>query len=240
MTAWTADTFGNGRLHVRQARNGYRFSIDAVLLAHSVRLPDAGTRILDLGTGCGIIPLILALRCPAVRIIGIEIQAELAALAQHNVRRNDLQDRIEILAADLCRLPLRGRRAGIDLVVTNPPYRRADTGRVNPDIQRAIARHELKTTLADIVAAADGLLGRGGRFAAVYPAERLADMLVTLRRHQLEPKALRMVHSGGQTPAKLFVVEAVKGGKPGLKVAAPLVIYNADGAYTPEVAAMLR
>lgn len=234
----TSDAFLSGGVRVKQHRRGYRFSIDAVILAGSLD-PRPGDTVVDLGTGCGIIPILLAFRRTGVRVWGVEVQAPLAALALENVRANGMDARLGILNADL-----RGIRAGafggpVDWVVSNPPYRRGRSGRVNPDSERAIARHEIAMTLPDLVAAARRTLKTGGRLAVIYAADRIADLLCQMRREHIEPKRLRSIHSGRQSPARLVLVEGVKNGGPGVTLAAPLIVYEEDGAYTPEIRRLL-
>jgi tRNA1Val (adenine37-N6)-methyltransferase len=238
MSTITTDTFFQGRLSVQQAQAGYRFSIDAVLLAHFIH-PLPGETVIDLGTGCGIIPLMLAFRHPQVTLLGIEIQATLADLAVRNVVANGLQDRITILNQDLKDLTTTSLAPGIKWVLSNPPFRKINSGRLNPHAQKAIARHEIRVDLESITAVASRLLSPGGRFASVYPAERLADLLTCMRAVQLEPKQMRMVHSREDSEAKLILVEGIKGGQPGLRVRQPLIIYAAKGTYTAEVNAMM-
>jgi len=235
----TRDTFFNGRLQVKQHRMGYRYSIDAVILADRVR-PKPGDQVLELGTGCGIISLVAAFRFPEAFFFGVEIQPELAAIAAENVRDNRLTRQINIVEADLKTVTLNQFPEPLDLVVCNPPYRRAAAGRINPNSQRAVARHEIETRLSDVAAAANRLLKTGGRFVVIYSAERLTDLLVALRSTHIEPKWLRCIHSRRQSEAKLTLLEGIKRGNPGLKIAPPLVIYNADGAYTAETAAMFQ
>jgi tRNA1Val (adenine37-N6)-methyltransferase len=235
----TRDRFFEGALAVSQQRGGYRFSIDAVLLAHAALLHPA-TSALDLGTGCGIIALIMAYRNPGLSIAGIEIQPELAAIAAMNVRANKMDDRIRIACRNMTELTPADCPAGLDLIVSNPPYRRVNSGRTNPDPQRAIARHEITVTLADLSALAGRLLSPGGRFVTVYPAERLADLLGALRASRIEPKWLRTIHSTERSEAKRVLVAAVRGANPGIRIAAPLAIYSDDGSYSERVGAMLR
>lgn len=230
----TTDTFFNGRIRVKQDRSGYRFSIDAVLLAGHVN-PHPGDNILDLGTGCGIIPLILAYRNPDIKVYGVEVQEELAKIAAVNVKENQMEDQITILCKDMKELKHDMISGPVNLVVSNPPYRKAKSGRINPHQQRAIARHEIKASLSDVVESARRMLSLGGRFVSVYPAERMTDILTQMRLSSIEPKFLRMIHSGWDTEAKLILVEGVKGGGVGIKIAPPLIIYRQDGSYTEEV-----
>jgi tRNA1Val (adenine37-N6)-methyltransferase len=235
----TQDSFFDGSIQVSQNRNGYRFSIDAVLLADYAG-PFTTEKVLDLGTGCGIIPLILAYRYPGIRVYGIEIQAQLAALAKRNVMDNSIEERVSIQCLDMKDLSRQMTSGPVDLVVSNPPYHRANTGRINPDRQRAIARHEISISLTQVIETASRLLDLSGRFVSIYPAERLADILTHMRSFSIEPKFLRMVHSSEFTEAKLILVKGVKGGRAGLKVGAPLIIYRPDGSYTRQVARMFE
>ncbi len=237
MSKFTRDSFFNGRIKVMQHKNGYRFSIDAVILGdYASKRPVK--KLLDLGTGCGIIPLIILWNMPQTVAVGVEIQKELADIARENVKANCLEDRITILCTDLKSLKRGKEEEPFDLIVSNPPYWRPGSGRINPNSQKAIARHEIKAGLKDIVAAAKRMSGISSRFAMIYPAERLAALLSAMGQAGIEPKYLRMIHSKKDTDARLFIVEGVKGGRPGLKIDPPLVIYNKDGSYTCEIQKM--
>lgn len=239
MSAWTEDFFFNGVIRIRQERKGYRFSIDAAITAHSVN-PTPGQTVVDLGTGCGIIPLILAHRYADIKIIGVEIQAELADLARFNRDQNHYKSRIGIIHADMRTLSLKQVQGPVDWVVCNPPYRRQHSGRVNPDTQRAVARHEIHVNLKQMVQAANKLLQIGGRLVTIYPAERLVEVLCELHSRHIEPKWIQMIHSRSGESAKLVMVKGVKGGRPGVVIEDPLVIYDSDGAYTPQIEVMMK
>jgi tRNA1Val (adenine37-N6)-methyltransferase len=234
MQPLTRDTFFNGGIRLKQPRLGYRFSIDAVILAGGLR-PRTGDTVVDLGTGCGVIPLILAFRHCGVRVWGVELQEPLAALAAENVCSNEMSPQVTILRADLRDIGTDAFGGPVDWVISNPPYRRGRSGRVNPEPERALARHEIAMTLTDLVAAARRLLKTGGRFVAVYPAERTTDLLFQMRSERIEPKCLRSIHSGRQSKARLVLVEGVKNGRPGVTVAPSLVIYNENGSYSEEL-----
>lgn len=238
MTDLTCDAFFNGRIKISQARNGYRFSIDAIVAAAAVH-PKAGDKVLDLGTGCGIIPLILAHRHSDIRISGVEIQADLADLARLNVAANHQEDRVSILHADMRSLtpPMIGGPA--DWIVSNPPYRKPFSGRVNPNAQRALARHEINITLKELIHSASRLLRTGARFIAIYAAERAVDLMHEMRMNGIEPKWLQSIHSHAGANAKMVLVLGMKGGQPGIQIIAPLVIYAPDGGYTDLVQAMM-
>jgi len=233
------DTFFRGRIRVRQDRKGYRFSIDAVLLAAHA-CPRPGERILDLGTGCGIIPLMLAGRYPEITVTGVEIQPELASMATENAALNHMGDRVRIIHGDMKALTVADIDGPMDFILSNPPYRKADSGRINPNHQRAAARHEIHITLDALSAVASRLLRIGGRFMLIYPVERLADLVTAMRSRDMEPKHIRVIHTGVETEARLILMEGVRGGKPGLRVDRPLFIYRGDGEYTDEVEAMFN
>jgi tRNA1Val (adenine37-N6)-methyltransferase len=238
-SASTPDSFGGGRIRIRQPRCGYRFSIDAVLLAGHVA-PGPSERIVDLGTGCGVVALLLACGRPQLRVWGIELQPELAALAAENVRDNGWSDRVSILQADLQVIGPAELGGPVDRVVANPPYRRARSGRINPDGQRALARHEIAVTLPGLTAAARRLLRTGGRLHLVYAAERTAELLGGMRADGIEPKRLRPVQSRADEDAALVLVEGIKGARPGMTLSPPLVVYAGEGRYTEEVELMFR
>jgi tRNA1Val (adenine37-N6)-methyltransferase len=237
MKSLTADSFFNGRIQVKQDRSGYRFSIDAVLLASHAR-PGPEDTVLDLGTGCGIIPMILAYRNPGIQVYGVEVQTDLADIATLNITENGLDDQITVLCMDMKALTLEMTSGPVDLVVSNPPFRKAESGRINPNRQRAVARHEIKATLHDVVETGRRMLRTGGRFVMVYLAERMTDILTQMRTAGIEPKSIRSIHSGIDTAAKLVLVEGKKGGRAGIKIAPPLIIYRKKGGYTDEIEKM--
>jgi tRNA1Val (adenine37-N6)-methyltransferase len=239
MASYTTDTFFNGRIQVKQDRVGYRFSIDAVLLAYQAA-PRSGEKVIDLGAGCGIISLVMAYRRPDITITAVEVQAELAQLAISNVKDNHLQDRITVLGVDMKAMKPDMTAGPVDLVVCNPPYRRPGSGRINPDNQRAIARHEVKAKLQDVILAVRRILKTAGRFVTVYTAERTADLLCQMRTDGIEPKFFRTIHTDPVSEAKLVLVEGIKGGNPGLKIAPPLILYDDNGNYTDEVQQMFE
>jgi tRNA1Val (adenine37-N6)-methyltransferase len=239
MNSYTTDTFFNGKIRITQDRTGYRFSIDAVLLAYFAD-PRPGDKVLDLGTGCGIIPLILAYRQPNIAIYGVEVQTELAELAVSNVRENQLEGRITVFCTDMKLLRPAMTAGPVDLVVCNPPFRRRGSGRINPDAQRAVARHEIKANLGDIIQTSHRMLRTAGRLVLIYTAERMTDILSRMRTDGIEPKFIRMIHSRQDTEAALILIEGVKGGRPDLKIAPPLIIYDKKNDYTDEVGSMFR
>jgi len=236
MREYTLDSFFEGHLKVYQHKNGYRFGIDAFILANFVHLKK-GETVLELGTGCGIISLILVYKFPQVkRIIGIEIQPSLVSLARKNVKLNKRENLVEIAQVDIKELKEKFPHANFDVVVSNPPYYSLKRGRLNPDTEKAIARHEIKSSLLDIVKTGQYMLKEKGRLYFIYPAFRCEHLFVTLRNYNLEPKRLRFVHPYTKKEANFVLVEAIKGGKEEVKVEFPLIIYEKQAEYTPEVA----
>jgi len=213
------DAFLDGELRIIQSRHGYRFSVDALLLAEFVSVTPEDA-VVDLGAGCGIISLRLAKEGRAGNIIGLELQEELVSQAKRNAALNGLEEQIAILQGDLMALPLAPRCA--DVVVCNPPYRKDKSGRINPDPGKAIARHEIAMTLADILAAGKTLLRSGGKLALIYPANRLTEVFSNMRSQDLEPKRLQVIYPDSASPAKLAMIEGRLGAKSGLIILPPL------------------
>jgi len=232
----TLDDLRCGGLRIIQCRDGYRFSLDPVLLCAFARI-GAGESVADLGTGSGVIPLLLARRTAAGSIVGVEIQEQAADRARRGAVLNGLDERITILHRDLRELRSVLAPESCDVVLSNPPFRPVGTGKVAPGDERAAARHELAGGLEDFLATGQYLLKQGGRFYLIHLAERLAEILSAMQRLRLEPKRLRCVHSRPGAGARLVLVEGRRSGRPGLTVEAPLFIYDGEG-YSAEVLAM--
>ena len=214
------DRFLNGRLFLIQSKDGYRFSIDALLLSGFATVK-SGDLIVDFGTGCGIIPLVLLITKPAARVYGLEIQKDLVTQAARNAILNHLDNRMKIVQGDIRNVPM--GRNWADGVVCNPPYRKINSGRINPDPRKAIARHEILISIDDIAAAAKEILKRKGRLTLIYPSVRLPDIFSRLKHYGFEPKRLRINHPGLESPAKLALIEATLGGQPGLEILPPVL-----------------
>lgn len=234
----TLDALFQGKLKIIQTKRGYRFSIDAVLLAHFVKI-DGSEKIIDLGTGNGVIPLILAFLYPAARITGLELQEEMVERALRSTDLNRLEQSVKIIQGDVRSVKNVFSPHGFDAAVCNPPYRETASGRINPDLERRIARHEIMGCLMDFLRAGYHLVRRGGRMSLVYPATRMVDLLQAMRVAGVEPKRLRLVHSFAGTVATLVLVEGIKGGRNELKVMPPLVVYTKERQYTAEMRAIL-
>lgn len=228
----TLTTLCRGRLQLFQKREAYRFSIDPILLANFVRLKKH-ERILDIGTGCGIIPLYMSARYPDSTFTGIEIQKELFDLAVKNLRANGAQN-VRFLRGDV-RTAAGELDAPFHVIVSNPPYVKKDTGRMSPQQSRRVARSEVLLSLESLCAAASSLLYTKGRLYLIYPAQRLADLVAMARAHALEPRRLRLIHPRSSEPANLLLIECLKGGGAELTVEKPLCIYDGT-VYSEEVA----
>jgi len=216
----SVDAVLNGRLKLIQSEKGYRFSMDALLLSEFVSVKP-GDFLVDLGTGCGVIPMALLLTSPLKHALGLEIQQDLVSQASRNLVINGLSEKMEIIRGDIRRAPLSEKIA--DIVTCNPPYRKADSGRINPDFSKAVARHEILASLDDILGAAERLLRKKGRLAMIYPSERLTGLITRCRRFNLEPKRLQVVYPSLHSSSKLALMEAFLGGKPGLEVLRPII-----------------
>ena len=235
----THDTLFGGKLRILQKRDGYRFSVDALLLARFAELRPKD-RIIDLGTGCGIVPLLLVFRRKASRVIGVEIQPSLVDLARRNAALNRFASRINIWEKDWKELTGKRLRGAFDLVLSNPPYRKAGSGRTNPNQEKALARHEIKATLGDVLRAACHLLKDKGRLVMIYPASRAAELIQEMAGFHLEPKRLQFVHSREKDEARLVLAEALKEGHAQVKILPPLFLYDSEGKYTPDGQALFR
>lgn len=209
-----------GRLRLIQSRKGYRSSIDAILLSEFVSIKKDDI-IADLGTGCGIILLLIHSTRPVKYAVGLEIQPALAGQTARNIKLNSFSHKMDVILGDIRHPPL--ALSSVDVVVCNPPYRKKLSGRINPNNERAIARHEILASLKDIIETAGMLLRKGGRLAMIYPAERLADLISRMKQFDLEPKRIRVIYPGIEAEAKLVMVEATLGGRPGLKILPPLL-----------------
>lgn len=224
-------------------RNGYKiiqnpskfcFGMDAVLLSGFARVGKGETAI-DLGTGTGIIPILLEAKTSGTHFTGLEIQEESADMARRSVAYNHLEEKIDIVTGDLCRAPELFGRGKFDVVTSNPPYMNDMHGLKNPSDAKAIARHEVKCTLDDVAASASALLKTGGRFYLVHRPFRLVEIFAALTKYHLEPKRMRMVHPFADKEPNMVLIEAVRGGKSMIKVEKPLIVYEKPGVYMPEI-----
>ena len=231
----TLDEILDGHLRVFQKKKGYRFSLDSILLAHFVSLKPRSCAI-DLGCGSGIILLILAKRFPQVDCTGLEIQENLALLAQKNSQLNGLDSYIKIFAGDARKIKNIFLARSFDTVIFNPPYRKINSGRINPHPEKAIARHEINGSLKDFLKAAQYLLKPAGRVFTIYPAKRLVELVYLFRNSSIEPKKMKLVFSDYFSEAEFALVEGKSGGREELKIESPLFIHDQNKNYTEEMA----
>lgn len=223
-----------GGLSIIQNPAGFCFGVDAVLLSDFAKVRH-GARVVDLGTGNGILPLLISAKTQASKIFAFEIQKEVADMARRSVGYNRLEDRIEIIDDDLNHALNHLNKSSVDVVITNPPYVAGGGGLVNPKDAKAIARHEICCTLEDVVSTAASLLKPGGAFYMVHRPSRLVDMIEVMRRMKLEPKELRFVHPRQGEAPNILLIKGVRGGGSELRIQAPLYVYQADGSYDPEI-----
>ncbi|HPL64104.1 MAG TPA: tRNA1(Val) (adenine(37)-N6)-methyltransferase [Syntrophales bacterium] len=229
----TLDELLKGKLKIIQKKKGYRFSVDSILLAHFVRL-EKGDKVIDLGTGSGVLAIILASRFEESSITGLEIQEELSDMARRSAVVNSLDDRVGIVEGDARRAAdIFGERS-FDAAVLNPPYRKPGAGRISVNRQKAVARHEIMGGLSCFLEASSRLLRSGGRVFAIYTASRLPELIVSMRKHGIEPKRMRMVHSETGSGGEFILMEGMKGAGEELSILPPLFLYGRDGGYTDE------
>lgn len=223
----TMDELRDFGLRVIQQRSGYRFSVDPLLLCDFAGIRE-GEEVADLGTGCGVIPLILARMAEGTRFVGVEHQQALAELAGRNIALNSLSDRITIVHRDIMGVKGLLPAASFDLVVSNPPYRKRGTGRVSPIPGRDNARHESTAVLADFLAVARYLVKVSGRICFISHPTRLAELLAEASSLKLAPLRLRMVYDNPEAEGRMFLLELVKGRKGDLRVLPPLFVNNGE------------
>ena len=222
-------------LKLIQNKNGFCFGVDAVLLSDFAKGIKKGANVVDIGTGTGIISILLCGKTNLNKIYAIELQEDVAEMASRSVKLNNLENRMEVININIkdCFSVLEKNK--YDAVVTNPPYKKHDTGAKNIDKRQLISRHEVECNLEDIIKNGSLLLRDLGEFYMVHRAERMIDIFVTLRKYKLEPKLVRFVHSKPNEKPNLILVKAVKCAKEFLKIEKPLVIYGEDNDYTDEI-----
>lgn len=224
-------------------RNGYQiiqnegafcFGMDAVLLS-GFAMVKPGEKALDLGTGTGIIPILLEARTEGMHFTGLEIQEAMVDMAERSVKLNHLEDKIDIVSGDIKEAGRIFGGASFDVVTTNPPYMNDNHGLKNPDMAKAIARHEILCSLEDVVREAAKVLRPGGRLYMVHRPHRLIEIITQMTKYKLEPKRMKLVHPFVDKEANMVLIEAAKGGRSMLKVEKPLIVYQEQGVYTDEI-----
>ena len=217
-----------------QSPKNFCFGMDAILLSHFAKAYP-GERAVDLGTGTGVIPTLMAGRSEDTFFYGVEIQSFMADMAKRSVILNGLEDRISIIEDDLKRCAENLGLGKFQLVTANPPYKRVGTGLINPNEKKAIARHEILCTLEDVLKTASELLTLGGRFYMVHRPDRIIEIFEGMKAYRLEPKVLRLVYPNLTKAPNMLLVEGVLGGKPHLTLMPPLIVYGPHGEFTQEI-----
>ncbi|MCK9216491.1 MAG: tRNA1(Val) (adenine(37)-N6)-methyltransferase [Firmicutes bacterium] len=232
----TLDDLQNG-YYIIQKEKAFRFGVDAVLLSDFANIKRTDN-VLEMGTGTGIIPILIHAKKHPKFITAIEIQEDMAEMAGRSIAYNDLENNIDTILMDLKKAPEILGKGKYSAIITNPPYLKKGSGIINPEIEQASARFEINCTLSDVIDSAHQLLMPKGRFYMVHRTDRLADIICAMRDKGIEPKKMRFVHSSYDKKPHLLLIEGVKGGKPELKLMEPLYIYDDKGNYSKEINAI--
>ena len=235
----TLDEILNGGLRIFQKKKGYRFSMDALLLAHFASLKKRA-KFIDIGCGSGVILFIPAKRFPNTTGIGLEIQENFSVLARKNAQINDLDSRVEIVHGNANSVKNIFQERTFDSVVFNPPYRKLNSGRINSVEEKAIARHEIKGSLKDFLNAAKYLLKPAGNVFTIYPAKRLVELVYLFRSTGIEPKRMKLIFSHRHSDAVFSLVEGKKGGREQMKIEPPLFIYEHEKIYSQDMSTIFN
>ncbi len=222
-------------LKIIQNKKGFCFGMDSILLSDFAKKIKKNAKVLDLGTGTGIIATLLCKKTRLKEILGIEKQKEVYEMAKRSIQLNQLENQFKILNEDILNLTNILEKNTFDAIVTNPPYKKKDTGITNEEEKKIISRHETTATLEDFIKASKELLKDKGEFYMVHRPDRLVDILSLMRHYKIEPKTLRFVYSNETSEPKLILVKGIKNAKPFLKVQENLYIYNKNGEYTDEI-----
>ena len=222
-------------LKIIQNKKGFCFGIDSILLSDFAKEIKDNTTVVDLGTGTGIISILLCGKTNLKNIIGIEIQKEVYEMANKTIKLNKLEDKFKIINENILNLNNIFEKNSIDVIVTNPPYKKKDTGIINENEKKLISRHEITADLEDFIRVSKDLLKAKGEFYMVHRPERLVDILSLMREYKIEPKKIRMVYSNKNKEPKLVLIKGVKNAKSFLKIEKNLYIYDEEGEYTEEI-----
>ena len=222
-------------LKILQKKDGFCFGMDSVLLSIFAKISRKNAIVADLGTGTGIISILVAGKQNPEKVYAVEIQEELVDMAKRSVKYNDLENKIDIINADIVGISRGNFNKKFDYVISNPPYKKLNTGLINDNQKKLISRHEVKCTLKDVVNEASKLLKDKGVFYMVHRPDRLCDIFNAMRENKVEPKEIQLVHSHLEDEANLVLIKGVKCGNPSLKVLKPLIVYNENNEYTEEL-----
>ncbi len=222
-------------LKIIQNKNGFCFGIDAVLLSDFAKNIRNNAKVLDLGTGTGIISILLCEKTNLKQIIGVEVQKDVFEMAQRSIKLNNLQNKFQVINENILNLDKIYEKNSFDAIVTNPPYKKENTGIINIDEKKLISRHEVLAKLEDYISISNKLLKNNGEFYMIHRPERLVDILFLMRKYKIEPKEIRFIYSHINEIPKMVLIKGVKNGKIFLKFRENLYIYNENNEYTDEI-----
>ena len=222
-------------LKIIQNKDGFCFGIDSILLTDFAKNIKQNSKVIDLGTGTGIIPILLYGKTKNTKFVGVEIQPEVAEMADRSVKLNLLEDNIEILNTNILELSKKYNRGSFDVVITNPPYKKINTGVINENNKKLISRHEITASLDDFIKTASFLLKDLGEFYMVHRPDRLVDIFYSMRKNKIEPKKIKFVYPNKNKKTNLVLIKGIKNGKQFLEFENNLYVYNEDGNYTDEI-----
>ena len=222
-------------LKIIQNEKGFCFGMDSVLLSDFAKNMKNNSTVLDLGTGTGIIPILLCGKTNLKKVVGIEIQKDVANMAKRSSQLNNLQDRFEVVNTNIIDLKNIYEKQSFDVIVTNPPYKKENTRITNENEAKLISRHEITANLEDFISISKDLLKDKGEFYMVHRPERLVDILSLMRKYKIEPKILKFVSPNKNKEPNLILVKGIKNANSFLKIEKNLYVYNEDGKYTNEI-----
>lgn len=222
-------------LKIIQNKEGFCFGIDSILLTDFAKNIKQNSKVIDLGTGTGIIPILLYGKTKNTKFVGVEIQSEVAEMANRSVKLNLLENNIEILNTNILELSKIYNRGSFDVVTTNPPYKKINTGVINENNKKLISRHEITASLEDFIRTASFLLKDLGEFYMVHRPDRLVDIFYEMRKNKIEPKKIKFIYPNKNKKTNLVLIKGIKNGKQFLEFENNLYVYNEDGNYTNEI-----
>ena len=222
-------------LKIIQNKDGFCFGIDSILLTDFAKNIKQNSKVIDLGTGTGIIPILLYGKTKNTKFVGVEIQPEVAEMADRSVKLNLLENNIEILNTNILELSKIYNRGSFDVVTTNPPYKKINTGVINENNKKLISRHEITASLEDFIRTASFLLKDLGEFYMVHRPDRLVDIFYEMRKNKIEPKKIKFIYPNKNKKTNLVLIKGIKNGKQFLEFENNLYVYNEDGNYTNEI-----
>ena len=222
-------------LKIIQDKSGFCFGMDSVILTDFAKEIKKDSMVLDLGTGTGIIPILLCGKTNLKKVIGVEIQKEVAEMASRSAKLNNLENRFEVLNENIINLNKIYNNQSFDVIVTNPPYKKKNSGIINENEKKVISRHEITANLEDFIKISKDLLKDKGEFYIFHRPERLVDIFSLMRKYKIEPKVLKMVYPNRNKEPNLMLIKGIKNAKPFLKVEKNLYVYNEKGKYTEEI-----